>query len=82
MVENNLMVHMVTMQQLIFHTSSVASLELQLLPKDVQQSQCHQWVDNLLLVDNHHKVDLEQVGRHLKMDRHLNLKSFVSSLIL
>jgi hypothetical protein len=71
MAANNLMAHMVTMQQLIFHTSSVASLELQLLPKDVQQSQCRQWVDNLLLVD-----------RRQKMDRHLNLKSFVSSLIL
>jgi hypothetical protein len=62
MAENNLMAHMVTMQQLIFHTSSVASLELQLLPKDVQQSQCHQWVDNLLLVDHH-----QWVGSHQKV---------------
>jgi hypothetical protein len=78
MAENNLMVHMVTMQQLISHTSSVVSLELQLLPKDVQQSQCHQWADNLLLVDHHHKVDLEQVGHHQRVHQVI-LKSFVNS---
>jgi hypothetical protein len=66
MAANNLMAHMVTMQLLISHTSSVASLELQLLPKDVQQSQCHQWADNRQQVD-HHQVDLEQVDRHLKL---------------
>jgi hypothetical protein len=56
MAENNLMAHMVTMQQLISHTSSVVSLELQLLPRDVQQSQCHQWVDNRQQVDRHLKL--------------------------
>jgi hypothetical protein len=70
MAENNLMAHMVTMQQLIFHTSSVASLELQLLPKDVQQSQCRQWADNLLLVDHH-----QWVGSHQKV-RQVILKKF------
>jgi hypothetical protein len=70
MAENNLMAHMVTMQQLIFHTSSVVSLELQLLPKDVQQSQCHQWADNLQLVDHH-----QWVGSHQKVHQVI-LKKF------
>jgi hypothetical protein len=61
---------MVTMQQLIFHTSSVVSLELQLLPKDVQQSQCHQWAVNLRLVDHH-----QWVGSHQKVHQVI-LKKF------